>query len=95
MKTEKSGWPLDETAPEAYERYIVPAWMGQWAQSLIEQAEIKPGNRILDIACGTGIVARKSAHLAGTNGYVAGLDADKNMLQAAKRFAERDGVSSI
>jgi len=93
--TEESGWPLDGTAPEAYERYIVSAWMGQWAQALIEQAEIKPGNRILDVACGTGIVARKSAYIVGTNGYVAGLDADKNMLQAAKRFAEREGVSLI
>jgi ubiquinone/menaquinone biosynthesis C-methylase UbiE len=91
----ESRWPLDGTAPEAYERYIVPAWMGEWAQALIEMVKIEPGNRVLDVACGTGIVARKSAHFAGPSGNVAGLDADRKMLRAARQFAEREGVSSI
>lgn len=90
----ESGWPIDFTAPEAYERYIIPAWMDEWAKALIERV-VTTGSRLLDVACGTGIVARRSAHLAGPNGRVAGLDADKKMLHAARQFAEREGLLSI
>ncbi len=90
-----SGWPMEGTAPEAYERYIVPAWMEGWAKTLIERAGIGQGDRVLDVACGTGIVARRSVHLVGPDGKVAGLDADANMVRAAKQFAEREGIFSI
>lgn len=91
----ESGWPLEGTAPEAYERYIVPAWMGEWAQVLVEIGGVKPGKHVLDVACGTGIVARKSAHLVGTIGKITALDADKRMIHAARLIAEREGIYSI
>lgn len=47
-------WSVGCSGPDAYERYIVAAWMGAWAQKIIEYAAIKPDERILDLACGTG-----------------------------------------
>ncbi|MBI5590760.1 MAG: class I SAM-dependent methyltransferase [Deltaproteobacteria bacterium] len=91
----KSGWPVNGTASEAYERYIVPAWMGEWAQLLVDSARIDIGNKVLDVACGTGVVARKAARLIGADGKVAGLDADKAMLIAAKQFAEKEDIYPI
>jgi ubiquinone/menaquinone biosynthesis C-methylase UbiE len=90
-----SNWPLHGTAPETYERYIVPAWMGAWTETLIERARIASGERVLDVACGTGIVARKAAQLVGPRGNVMGFDADRNMLLAASEFANNEGLSSI
>lgn len=91
----ESGWQLDGTAPEAYERYIVPAWMGEWAQALVEFGGVKPGKQVLDVACGTGVVARKAVRLAGKSGRVTGLDINEGMIRSAKYFADRDGIDTI
>lgn len=88
-------WQMNSTGPEAYERYIVPAWMGEWAQALVDYSDVKSGERVLDVACGTGIVARKVACLVGPKGKVAGLDANEGMLRAARQFAERENIRGI
>lgn len=93
--TKQSGWQISDTGPEAYERYIVPAWMGAWAQDLVKAGNVGPGKRVLDVACGTGIVARKAALLIGTCGRVTGLDINEGMIRSAKYFAEQDGIMSI
>ena len=80
--------PLEGTSSEVYERYIVQAWMGEWA-------EVRPGSRVFDVDCGTGLVARKSACLAGSSGKVTGLDADKKMLRPARQFAELEGMPTM
>ena len=54
-------WQLEGNAAEAYERYLVPAFFGPFADRLIELAEPRPADRVLDVACGTGIVARRIA----------------------------------
>jgi len=51
---EQSGFQLSGNAPEAYERYIVPALFNEWAHDLIETAAVQAGERALDVACGTG-----------------------------------------
>ena len=52
---------LDGSAPELYERYLVPAFTAPWAADLLARAMPAPGERVLDLACGTGIVARLAA----------------------------------
>lgn len=52
---------MSGSGPELYERYMVPAIFAPWATYLLEQAELQAGERILDAACGTGIVARLAA----------------------------------
>lgn len=61
-------WQLDEQGPAAYERYLVPAMMRPWAEELVEWLAVAPGERVLDVGCGTGIVARTAAHRLGARG---------------------------
>ena len=71
------------SAPENYERYFVPAIGAPFAADLIESAGLSPGDRVLDVACGTGIVARLAAPRVGPTGRVTGLDLNPGMLAVA------------
>jgi ubiquinone/menaquinone biosynthesis C-methylase UbiE len=70
---------------EAYESQFVPALFREWAASLVEHARVRPGQRVLDVACGTGIVARTAADRIG-DGAVTGLDLNDAMLTVAERL---------
>ena len=74
-------------AANAYETLFVPALFGQWAPKVADAAQIQPGQRVLDVACGTGILAREVASRTGPTGYVAGLDPNTGMLAVAKQLA--------
>lgn len=78
---------LQESAFDAYERYLVPRFFGPGAQFLTEIASLQPGDRVLDVACGTGSVARAAAPLVGPQGKVTGLDINEGMLQMAERIS--------
>ncbi len=75
---------LEEAAAEAYEAKFVPAMFAEWAQQLVTVAGVAPGQRILDVACGTGIVARTAAEIAGAEA-VTGVDINPAMLAVAAR----------
>src|SRR5215471_9397243 len=71
--SERSGWQLTgEAVAEAYERYIMAAFGNAWAQALVQVAAAGDGDRMLDVACGTGAVARYAAPLVGPTGHVTG-----------------------
>lgn len=72
------------TAPENYERYFVPAIGRPLADALADLAGIRPGQRVLDLACGTGIVASVAAERVGADGSVAGVDINPGMLAVAR-----------
>lgn len=74
-------------AASAYEDLHVPAVFRQWAPRVAEAACIGPGHRVLDVACGTGVLAREAASRAGENGSVVGLDASSGMVAVAKHLA--------
>lgn len=74
-------------AAEAYENLHVPAIFRQWAPRVVDAARIQVGNRVLDVACGTGILAREAEMHVGDSGFVAGLDATPGMLAVATRLA--------
>jgi len=74
-----SGWQLADNSAEAYERWLVPAIFTPFADDLVEV--VKPGCRVLDVACGTGIVARRAAERAGA---VIGVDVNGQMLDVAR-----------
>jgi len=88
-------WKVEGSGAEAYEHYIVPAWMGEWADALIAVAQLEPGQQVLDVACGTGVVARRAAIRLGTGAKVSGLDADPGMIQVARRYAEKENAPFI
>jgi SAM-dependent methyltransferase len=75
------------TAPENYERYFVPAIGRPLARALVDLAGVRPGQRVLDVACGTGIVARVTAERVGAEGLVAGTDINPGMLAVARSTA--------
>jgi ubiquinone/menaquinone biosynthesis C-methylase UbiE len=86
-----SGTPWFErsggSATENYERYFVPAIAAPLAADLIEVAALDAGERVLDVACGTGVVARLAAVRVGPTGSVAGLDLNPGMLAIARSVA--------
>ena len=77
---------------ETYESYMVPTLFGPWADVLLRSAQPRPGDRVLNVACGTGVVARRVAPIVGADGRVAGLDLNPDMLAVARAVAEREGV---
>lgn len=70
-------------AARAYERIFVPALFRQWPRHLIATTDIRPGHRALDIACGTGILARMLADHLGTTRDIVGIDINRGMLEVA------------
>jgi ubiquinone/menaquinone biosynthesis C-methylase UbiE len=88
-------WQVAGSAPEVYERELVPAVFGPWAPVLLDLAELKPGERVVDIACGTGIVARIAATKVGPTGVVVGVDLNPGMLAVARSVETSDGATSV
>lgn len=80
--------PLDTTAAEGYEKYIVPAFMLPLVQGVVETAKVRAGDRVLDVACGTGLVARLVAPLVAPCGSVSNLDFDPAMIAVARGLVE-------
>ena len=72
------------TAPENYERYFVPAIAAPLAEELVRAAGLRAGERVIDVACGTGVVARLAAARVGGEGAVAGVDTNPGMLAVAR-----------
>ena len=85
-------YQLDGSAPELYERYLVPAVTAVWAADLIERAGLQAGQRVLDVGCGTGIVTRLAAVQVGGTGRVAGLDVNAGMLEMARSLQPDTGA---
>lgn len=70
---------------ENYQRYFVPQIGAPVAADLLAAARLQPGERVLDVACGTGIVTRLAAQQVGPSGAAAGLDIHPAMLAVARR----------
>jgi ubiquinone/menaquinone biosynthesis C-methylase UbiE len=81
------GWQLEESSAEAYESYLVPLLFAPGAQYLVELAAPGPGERVLDVACGSGIVARHAVARVGSGVKVVGLDINEGMLEVARKVS--------
>lgn len=90
--TNQSGWQLAGNGPDIYEKIVVPAFSGAWARDLVARAGLKPGERILDAACGTGIVARHAVNVVGNAGYVCGLDLNEAMIEKGRQIGSETGI---
>jgi ubiquinone/menaquinone biosynthesis C-methylase UbiE len=77
------GFQLEGPGPHAYERYLVPAFFGPCARELLGLAAPAAGERVLDLACGTGVVARRLAARVGATGAVVGVDVNDQMVAFA------------
>ena len=81
------------TAVQNYSSFLVPALIFPATQQLIKLADLKSGSKVLDVACGTGVVARNVAPTVGLEGKVIGIDIYPEMLDIARSIAEQEGIS--
>jgi SAM-dependent methyltransferase len=79
-----AGGPVSASAAEVYEQFFVPALYAQWARKVADVAQISSGEKVLDVACGTGVLAREAAVRGAT---VTGLDVSMAMLAVAGRLS--------
>jgi ubiquinone/menaquinone biosynthesis C-methylase UbiE len=80
------------SAPENYERWFIPAIGSPFAHELVAAAQLRAGERVLDVACGTGIVARLAAERVAPNGTVSALDVNEGMLNVARSVTRSTAV---
>lgn len=69
--------------PEMYERVFVQSLFRPFADELLRQLELRSGDSVLDVACGTGIVARLAKEQLGPDSRVVGVDLNAPMLAVA------------
>jgi len=79
-----TSWQLTLDAAERYQEVIVPTMLGPAAHALVDEAHLQPDERVVDLGCGTGAVARYAAKLVGTSGHVTAIDVNMGMLQVAR-----------
>lgn len=82
--SESNEWQVHGSGPEIYARVFGPAMMGQWPSQVIALANPRPGEHVLDVACGTGLLTRPAAVTVGPQGRVIGLDVNPEMLDVAR-----------
>jgi len=77
------------SAAEVYDTFFVPAVFQEWAPRVVDAAGLSPGQHVLDVACGTGVVAREASSRVGPKGSVIGLDRNPGMLAVAAARSQR------
>jgi ubiquinone/menaquinone biosynthesis C-methylase UbiE len=88
--TDQGQWQIAGNAAETYEHALVPAVFAPWAPLVVALADPRPGDCVLDIACGTGVVTRLAARQVGRTGKVTGLDLNPGMLAFAASLTPSD-----
>lgn len=81
-------YAMDQASfPEMYERWLVGPLFRPWAELTLDELKLSSGDRVLDIACGTGIVARVAKERLGDTGQIVGIDVSSDMLAVARNVA--------
>jgi ubiquinone/menaquinone biosynthesis C-methylase UbiE len=90
-RIQRSGW-------NKAVRYYEPCWKQQLAPAhtrLLAMADLQPGERVLDVACGTGIVTCRAAALVGPVGAAIGTDLAEQMVESARQAASAQGLRQV
>jgi SAM-dependent methyltransferase len=78
---------VTRSAAEVYEEFFVPALFLECAPRVADAAQLAPGQKVLDVACGTGVLAREAARRVQPGGTVVGLDRNDGMIAVARNKA--------
>ena len=76
---------VSASAAEVYDAFFVPALFDQWTDVVLDVADVRSGHRVLDVGCGTGVLARAAHVRVGAHGHVAGVDPNDGMLTVARQ----------
>lgn len=76
---------VSTAAAEVYDTFFVPALFAQFAEPVLDRAGVGPADRVLDIGCGTGVLACAALRRVGAAGQVVGVDPNEGMLAVARR----------
>jgi SAM-dependent methyltransferase len=90
MSTEPTAAAL--AAAENYQRRFVPYSMDPLAGLVLDHARVRPGERVVDVGCGTGAVARQAAPRVGREGAVVAVDINPAMLEVGRALPAPDGA---
>ena len=71
------------TAAQRYENFFVPNIATPFSGELVSHAALRPGEAVLDVACGTGVISRIAATAVGEAGSVTAVDVAPDMLEVA------------
>jgi len=85
--SEHNAGQVAASAAEIYETFFVPALFADWPDRVLAAAEVGSGDRVADIACGTGVLARAAQDCVGANGSVTGVDINEGMLAVARELS--------
>jgi len=87
MPSDGSRGQVVQSAAEVYESFLLPALFDQFVAPMADCLGAAPGQRVLDVACGTGVLTRELARRVGPSGAVLGIDINDGMLAVARRTA--------
>jgi len=88
------------TIHHAFQYNIIAGLMGLGVNApnsrmIIEMAKVKPGDKVLDVGCGTGSLTLTAKKYAGASGLVYGIDASPEMIDVARKKAKRSGLEAV
>ncbi len=90
-RVQRYGWDM---AVKDYDQYFVPL-LRHCSEHCLELLDLKPGERVLDVATGTGVAAFLAAERVGDQGLVVATDISQKMVDATRAEAERRGVTNM
>ncbi|MBI3958837.1 MAG: class I SAM-dependent methyltransferase [Chloroflexi bacterium] len=88
-------WGITGNWAEVYHSCFVPTIIAPWVEHTLALAAPRPGERLLDVACGSGVVTRQAARMVGASGRVVGLDLSPEALAVARSLNGPDGGATI